>query len=244
MLLSKLLRIHNGFGRLERAEQLALLDSAYEIVKDYIRLQRCVLPVYIDKQVVNIYEGLDVYGSEIRLKEIKSFIGVDIENIEISNLPTGNALFGKIEFNDYLFTEFDNVNLSHSIKPIIRRTENLVEISNLEELEDKCLVLLTGFQYPYPVRPLDEKIDSIFEYSLSKMTTRYGIDNLIIDDSLAILMALKAIQIMYEQNGQIGQAKHFDYFFVQYVNIHNEWNETVHNERTTGITEVTLEHHR
>ena len=244
MILTKLLNLHSLFSKSERVRQLTLLDSAYEIVKDYIRLHRTALPVYIDKSIVDIYTGTDVYGSEVRLKEITAFLGVDIENIAIRELPTGNALFGNIDFNDYYFEKYEEANKTWSIKPIIKRTGSLVEISNFAELEDKVIFGILGFQYPYPVRPIVELIDSVFEYSISKMTERYGIDNLVIDDSLGILMLLKAIQLMYEEDGQISVAKHFDYFFVQYVNIHNQWNETIYNERTSGITEVNLEHHR
>lgn len=244
----KLLELNPTFKSLKREDQVSYLQKAYEISVDMIRLDVGLFPVimpnqtaYLDK--LSFKATMAGIGSEIAFKEVKDIIGVEFLNeysygdFERPFTEKWEMLIGHVRLDNYGFEKeiFDSVNKEHTTKPTLYNSKQMYRCGNFDDI-DLPFFLMFAYQYPYPLILHDgDTYVNYHCYNIAKMLESHDEKHLHVDDVLAIFMMCKACQLMYEDNGQIGTAKHFEYMFTTYINLFNENAEGFRNNRTTGI---------
>lgn len=219
----------------------ALFYDAYKIVVDELRLNPVLLPIKFSSgfSYGNVNEitshgimGISEYSpSKIAIKEVTNVIGADLKDGTIATIANSNWYFGDKTLPDgYGFTSFESFNKNHSVKPSLVWIGNHIQCTNINDSNVFCF--LECYIYPYPVLVSDA--EQLHTYDVQEMITTHGIDNLLVDPLLGVLIICKANANSAMDNGDIDSFNQYEYFYKNIINLYNS------NNISPRITNYTL----
>lgn len=243
MLLSNLLSLNYQFYNLTDTEKWIYLQKAYTITVNSISLDPAIFPCLMLTNNVNVdkleYPALRTNGSEIAFKEIRDIIRCSFGSDDSIESNTNRLLVGELseEYFGFTETQYNECNAEHETMPILFNSKQYMECSNFDDI-GYPMFHICAYQYPYPLTHIDG-YELEHRYDISWMIEEYGIDKLEVDDTVGILMLMKACQFVYEDLLNLNSAKHYDYMFVQFINLFNSNKESIRNNRTTTLGMMT-----
>jgi len=235
-------------SELTQLQKVAYLQTAYEFVVKKLRLDPTVLPIMITGQRVKI-SGFEyklntvTVNSEVAIKEIKSFAGLEFTNpLDEDRYTLGAGLVGNVGDTDHGFeaVAFAAVNDTHTTSPEIYWSGTDLTCANLTS----SLIVIQSFVYPYfCMHTVDDQYTVEHRYDIQWMIDGYGTTYLEIDDTLGTLTLIKALSLYYGEMQDINYENIYDKCVIDTINIYNRFNSLKYSDsyETIGTLEAYLE---
>lgn len=220
------------------ADPFVLIQKAYVDCVSKIRLFPVVFPIEItggcgfdgwnDKHQ-KVSSTLGISNSEICFKEIFSILNVSFLNEKSTVAYVKNpAKVGTFD-NDIYGTTLEYVEdekfswIGSDLVPIDR---------------ESAIVEIVGYAYPYFCYTTSGPDVQRHMYDISAMVALYGESNLIIDDLLGVLTAIKAIELRLMGNADVSRSANVEYYYDKFLNMYNANNETfyAHGFDSLGVS--------
>lgn len=204
-----------------RQNPIELVQAGYRDVVNKISLHLHLFPVLIDGAI-----GLDGFNhihkyiknnieSEIAFKEIYSILGVSFS--------------GELIDKEYIQTPGvvgDILDSFHTEVSLIADERFMWIGSDLVPLERQVSKIeFHAYAYPYFCKTVDGVGVNKHYYGIQQMIDSYGEDNLIIDDFIGTLTALKVKSLYLLEQGSVSESSTVEYFYTQLLNQYNESRE-------------------
>lgn len=216
-----------------RDEGYALIQTAYEVVVNRIKIKQQMFPVIMQKAFrSNGFLTKHTFGNnKICFKEIKFMNNAILANPnELNEDLSSLELFTFDPYNYHGIGEerFKAVNEDHTKMPKLQVKGDIVECDNID---GDVFFFLYGYPYPYFVRPIGLEGMSNDGYDINAMITNYTEEGLVVEDVLAMLMIPKLHSIIHQRNNDLGQANSCEYVLTQILNRFNSSRELFrHND--------------
>jgi hypothetical protein len=241
MLLSELLSLSKDLSEMQEITLASYLQKAYEIVVNDLRLSPGLFPMLMKSEHFCIdkfaYKATRVgSGSEIAFKEMRDFVECDFykDGLVIEN--TNKVLIGYPEMQYFGFAklDYDAMNNKHESNPELFQSKQHFHFKNISNITYGFCHMI-GYQYPYPVLTGNSTYDDFHSYDIKTTFDTYGLEDLEVDETLGILMLLKANQLYSEDSLNLSNAKNYDMLCTTFVNYYNQNNESITNNRLTSL---------
>lgn len=241
MLLSELLSLSKDLNEMNEITLIGYLQKSYGIIVNDLKLNAGLFPMLMKHEHFSIdkfaYKASRVgVGSEIAFKEMRDFVGCDFSSSGSVVENSNKVLIGYPEMQYFGFakSDYDAMNSKHSIDPELFQSKQHFHFKNISDI-DYGFCLMIGYQYPYPVLTGNSPYEEFHSYDIKTMADAYELDKLEIDETLGILMLLKANQLYSEDSLNLSNAKNYDMICTTMINYYNQNSESITNNRLTTL---------
>jgi hypothetical protein len=218
-----------------RTNPIELVQSAYKDVVNKISLHLHLFQVLVDGCI-----GLDGFNhvhkyvkgtveSEIAFKEIYSILGISFS--------------GELVDKEYTLTQGTVGDILDTFFPdteLVNDEEYMWIGSDLVPLDRQVSKIgVHGYAYPYFCKTVGGVETDPHYYDIQDMIDEYGESNLIIDDLIGVLTALKTKVLYLLEQGNVNESATVEYFYTQLLNQFNESREQFFVHGFDSLTEQT-----